>query len=274
MSNFKRAGAVMAAAVMLAILVSCFSLPGLGSFNPLGDLQGKASARASGELSSAIGLSGMTRQMMFNMLYAQIFFVGGFGADLYELAESQGTVWRIQSFDEDGRSEIVEAERALLKKMPNGDGWWYLGWKSDGELWEFEALMDRNLMAKKIRYYNDDVKRVEESVFEKASGAQQEADSTPPAEAPSSGMDLKELGSYSRGKETVKLGSGSYNAELYEWSFRDEEENTSYSYKWWVDPKAPGGLVKFEWTKSGSKERFLGELVSVKTTYKTKFNSY
>lgn len=266
-----------AAAIVLAIaatLSSCFSLPGIGGFNPLADLQSQVSARASAEVSSAVGLTGMTRKMMFNVVYSQIFFIGGFGADFYDLAETQGTIWRIESRDEDGKVSAVEAERAFLKALPNGDRWWYLAWRAEGETWEFEALMDKNLMARKIRYFNADVKRVEEAKFDDPATAKPNSETAPPEETPASGLDAKDLPKYVKGKETVKVGGGTYQTDRIEWSFVDEEEKVTYRYVWWVDPKAPGGLVKYEWTKSGSKESIKGELVSNKKGYTTKFSSY
>ena len=147
--------AMLVAIVTLTMLASCFSLPSFGNFNPLA----KVEARANAEVASAVGVTGMTRKMMFNVLYAQIFYMGGFGAGYYQLAETQGTVWRLTSVDSDGKASSVDAERALLKKLPNGDSWWLLAWRADGETWEFEVLMDKDNLAKKIRYYNEDVKQ-------------------------------------------------------------------------------------------------------------------
>ncbi len=265
---------LFALAAMIALLcVSCFSIPGLGDFNPLA----KVEARANAEVASAVGLTGMTRKMMFNVLYTQIFYMGGFGAGYYPLAETQGTIWRLTSVDADGKSSSVEAERALLKKLPNGDSWWLLSWKSESDAWEFEVLMDKDLLAKKIRYFNADVKRVEESTFDYSSQAAKsdpKSETAPPEAAAASGLDLKELPKYVKAKETVKTGAGSYPCERIEWSFYDEEEKAKYTYTWWVDAKTAGGLVKYEWTKSGAKDAVKGELVSLKSGYSTKFKSF
>lgn len=275
-SKFSRfAWPVVAAASLL--LSSCFSLPSLGDFgslNPLAGLQAKVEARASAEVSSAVGLTGMTRKMMFNVIYSQVFFVGGFGATYYDLEETQGTIWRMESRDEDGTVSAVEAERARLRTLPNGDSWWYLAWRADGETWEFEALMDKNQMAKSIRYFNADVKRVEQANFDAPAAGGSDAETAPPEEAASSQLDPKDLPSYVKGKESVKVGAGTFQTERLEWSFVDEEEKATYTYTWWVDPKAPGGLVKFEWKSSASKESLRGELVSLKKGYATKFSSF
>lgn len=259
---------------LATLLTSCFSLPGIGGFNPLAGLQDQASNRVSAEVSSASGLTGLSRKMMFNVMYSQVFFIGGFGANYYDLAETQGTIWMIESFDEDGRKSTVEAERAFLKALPTGERWWYLSWRSEGETWEFEALMDKNLMARKIRYYNADVKRVEEAKFDDPATAKPDSETAPPEEAPASGLSRKDLPKYVDGKETIKVGAGTFKTERIEWNFIDEEEKVAYHYIWWVDPTAPGGLVSFQWTKDGSKESIQGELVSLKKGYATKFSSY
>jgi len=274
MNNRRRVTIGIVTLMVLLLLSSCFSLPGIGGFNPLGDLQSSLSDRASAEVASASGLTGMTRKMMFNVLYSQIFFIGGFGADYYNLEETQGTVWRILSTDDDGSFSSVEAERAFLKALPTGEQWWFLAWRADGEVWEFEALMDKDQMARKIRYFNADVKRVEESKFDDPAKAKAGSETAPPPAASTSGLDPKDLPRYVKGKETVKVGGGTYQTDRIEWTFYDEEEKTTYKYTWWVDPKAPGGLVKYEWTRSGSKESVKGELVSLKKGYKTKFASY
>lgn len=268
-------------AILITVLVafslsSCFSLPGVGGFNPLADLQAQVSARASAEISSAAGITGMQRSMMFSVLYSQIFFIGGFGADYYDLAETQGTVWRMETRDEDGTVSVVEAERAFLKALPSGQRWWYLAWRADGESWEFEALMDSELNARKIRYFNADVKRVEETVFDdpQTTKGAEESETTAPEASPVTGLNPEDLPEYSKGKEKIKVGAGAFVADRLEWSFLDEEENVTYRYTWWVDPKAPGGIVKFEWTRSDSKEFVKGELVSMRMGYKTKFSSY
>ncbi|MCL2833166.1 MAG: hypothetical protein FWD78_08355 [Treponema sp.] len=269
---------LFAAAPLLACVLflnSCFSVPslGVGGFNPLSGLQQQASNRVSAEIASASGLTGMTNKVMFNVVYSQVFYMGGFGANIYQLEESQGTVWQIISTDENNNSSKVETERAFLKQMPNGDQWWYLAWRQDGETYEYEALMSNSLQAKKIRYYNADVQRVEEAVFKETASASGNEDTDPPPEAASSDLSKEDLSIYSKGTETVKTNSGTYTAERLEWSNTDSE-NVTTTYTWWVDQKAPGGLVKYQWTKSGSKESIGGELYAVKKGYTTKFGSF
>ena len=271
----QRKGYLAAIGIMACVLLisSCFSMPSIGgggSMNPLSGLQQQASNRVSAEVASATGLTGMTNQLMFNVIYSQVFYMGGFGASLYELEENQGTVWQIQSRDEDNKVSKAETERAYLKKMPGGDQWWYLAWRADGETYEYEALMTSDMRAKKIRYYNADVKRIEEAVFKDVASGSGEA---PPPEPAASDLDREDLKMYSKGIETVKTHSGTYSAERLEWSYVDDD-NVTTTYTWWVDQKAPGGLVKYEWTKSGSKESINGELYAVKKGYKTKFNSF
>ena len=270
----RKLGSVCALLAVIALLSSCFSVPSIGGFSPLGQARDAASNRASAEVSSASGMTGMQRKMMFNMLYSQIFFMGGFGADFYALEETQGAVWRVKSIDKDGKASVVEAERALLKILPTKEAWWLLTWTADGETWKFEALMGPDLAARKIRYYNADVKRVEESVFDKPGKSASNSETAPPEAAPAGSLDPKDLPKYTKGRESVKVGAGTFQTERIVWTFIDEEEKVTYTYTWWVDPKTPGGLVKYEWKKSGSKEAIQGELVSLKKGYTTKFASF
>ena len=267
----KKVTLVITAGITAFLLGSCFSLPGSGSGGALGGLTDSLNKRVNAEVASATGLTGMTRKMMFNMVYAQVFFTGGFGANFYELEETQGTTWRIQSRDENGNVSQVEAERALLKKLPNGDEWWYLSWRADADNIEFEALMRKDLQPRKIRYYNEDVKRVEEAVFKENAGS---AGEDPPPEPAASDMNLSDLSKLSVGKETIKINSGTYTADKLQWTVVNEDDKATYNYVWWVDPKTSGGLVKYEWTKSGSKESLNGELYSIKKGYTTKFSSF
>jgi hypothetical protein len=276
---------VCAAATLAAALASCAVFSGaLGSFDPLAGAKASAEKRANAEIASASGLTGMTRKMMFNVIYAQVFFIGGFNPDIYYLAETQGCAWRLESKNKDDKeNSVVESERAFLKKNADGTSWWYLSWKTGEEEWAFEALMDSGMMAKKIRYYNADVKRIEEAVFEesaeqkaskgtKADKAAQE-EKAPPPESPSSDMTVKDLARYSKGKEKVTVGAGSYQADKLVWELKDEESGKNATYTWWVDAKAPGGLVKFAWSDSDGAS-LKGELSSMKKGYTTKFKSF
>jgi len=270
---------ILSAAIAIAAPIpSCAMLSGgLRSVDPLAGVKQSAEKRANAEIASGIGLTGMTRKMMFNVIYAQVFFIGGFNPDIYDLAETEGAVWRLESKNkEDEKASIVDSERALLKKNADGTSWWYLSWKTEKEEWAFEALMDAEMMAKKIRYYNADVKRVEEAVFEepaKEKAAKRgEEDKAPPPEAPSSDMSAKDLPKYSKGREKVTVGAGTYQAEKIVWEWKDEESKEKVSYTWWIDSKVPGGLVKFLWADSD--DSLKGELVSVKKGYSTKYKSF
>ena len=257
--------------VFVLLLGSCGSLPGVGG-GLFGGIQQSISDRASAEIASATGLTGMTNKMMFNMMYSQVLFIGGFGAGFYELEETQGAIWTITSTDEDGTVSKVDAERALLKKLPNGDEWWYLSWRTGTDSMEYEALLNKDYQAKKIRYYNPDVKRVEEAVFKETAAST--SDEAPPPEPGASSLDMNDLSNLSKGNETITIGSGTYNTERLEWTYTDTDENATYNYTWWVDTKTAGGLVKYNWVKSGSKESLSGELASLKKGYTTKFSSF
>ncbi len=265
---------VIALALGLALLASSCALinSALGGIDPLAGVKASVEKRANAEVASGIGLTGMTRKLMFNIIYSQVFFVGGFNPSLYDLGVGEGAVWRMESMNKDDKKpSVVSSERALLKKNADGSSWWYLSWKTEDEEWAFEALMDNDMMAKKIRYFNADVGRVEEASFDQKV-KDKNAESAPPEEAPASDIDIKDLAGIAKGKENVKVGAGSYNADKLVWEWIDEESKDKFSYTWWVDAKAPGGLVKF--SALGKDSSLKGELASVKKGYGTKFSSF
>ncbi|MBN2508956.1 MAG: hypothetical protein JXB03_01725 [Spirochaetales bacterium] len=267
---------------LLVILGGCASLSGIadsaGGFNPLGAVQAKAEKRVNAEIASGVGLTGLERKMMFNMMYSQVYFVGGFAPAHYDLEEGQGMVWSLVSKGDEGEEGQMETERALLKTLDDGSSWWYLSWSSDDAedpaQWEFEALMDADMQAVKLRYYNADVGRIEETEFAPSAEAESEEDGTmeEPEEVPSSDLETDDLSSLSRGREKVKVGAGTFNAEKLVWEITDEETGEKVVYIWWVDSSVPGGLVRYEYSAEGSS--ITGELSSLKKGYTTKFSSY
>ena len=273
---------IMCCVAAALILSGCMSfsdlVPSAGGLNPLGAAQAKAEKRANAEIASGIGLTAMNRKMMFNMMYSQVYFIGGFGPGLYDMEEGQGAVWSMTSKDNDGTGDRIETERALLKNLADGSSWWYLGWRTaggdDAEEWEFEALMDADMQALKIRYYNADVGRIQEAVFtpDGSAAAEDEETMEEPEEVPSSELETEDLSSLSRGREKIKVGAGTYTAEKIVWEFWDEESGESVTYTWWVEPSVPGGLVKYVF--KGTESSVEGELESLKKGYKTKFGSY
>jgi hypothetical protein len=269
----------MAIAALIAGLASCSVLSNVlpSGMNPLASAQEKAEKRANAEVASGIGLTGMTRKMMFNMIYAQVYFVGGFAPGIYLPKDGEGAAWKVTSKPDGEKPSVIETERALLKKNADGSSWWYLSWKSsDGEEtqeWAFEALMDKDMQAVKIRYFNEDVGRIEESAFDKPSAKSKPNDEkAPPEKAPASQLDKDELGRMSKGKETVKTAAGTFKADKLVWEYADEENGKKAVYTWWVDPAVPGGLVKYDYR--ADKDSITGELVSLKKGYATKFKSF
>jgi len=261
-----------------SLLSSCALLSGGGSLgamsNPLAQVQQKAEDRVSAEIASAAGITAMERKMMFSVMYSQVFYIGGFGADYYDLEETQGSTWRIESGSNEGVPSFITAERALLKELPDGDRWWYLSWADEEEKWEFEALMTKDQETRKIRYYNPDVKRVEEAVFDLEKEPDDEDETAPPEEVPSSEYSLEDLKQNSVGTEKITVSGTTYTCEKIEWDYYDEEEGERYLYHWWIDPEAPGGLVRYNWSQPSSGDYFKGELVSLKKGYTTRFDSF
>lgn len=258
--------ALALAALALAGLSSCTFLSDVMSTGGLSSLTDRATA----EIASATGITGMTQKAMFAVIYSQGFYMGGFNPELYPLAETQGTTWKTVTTS--GRdTSTITSERALLKKNADGTSWWYLTWKpSDSEDdFSYEALMDADMMAKKIRYFNKGTSRVEETTFDVA--AKEGAENAQPEEGASADVDKDDLGEYHVGKETVTVGAGTFDTDKYSYVVTGDDGKKA-TYTWWVSATAPGGLVKYSTVTSDS--TLTGELVGSKKGYKTRFSSF
>ncbi|MEM5948250.1 hypothetical protein WKV44_06815 [Spirochaetia bacterium 38H-sp] len=206
---------------------------------------------------------------VFAVFYPQILFIGGYYTSDEKFEDSQGQVWNIKSVDEDGNVDNIVVERARLKKLDDGGVWWYFSYSMDEETYDFEILLDSGMYIRKIRYYDLYSDSIEELSYD-------DVPSTDPADyllsyGYSSDEEFYKAVSASVTRESLELKSGRWDCRRIKWSYVDYDG--AYNFSWWVD-KDSDWLVKFSWSNTDTGDLYEGELVSIKTGYTTKFDSY
>ena len=259
--------------VLVITLGGCFSFESLMYDATLG----KAEARVNQKVADAVGLGALEDSMIATIMYAQVFYAGGYGYGYEDFREGEGVSWNITSAGS-GSTDTVEVERALLKRNADGTVWWFLRYKAEGEE-EFlaESLVDADFNMVKFRYYDSETDSIREWIPEK------DADST---EAESVEDTSEDVGFYEgdfrnfiTGTESVTVPAGKYSAEhvLIEDKYEPQaegEKGYEVRYEWWLADKVPGDIVKYKWQNLTEKTSVTGEMVSHKTGYKTRLESF
>ena len=236
------------------------------------------SAAVEKELSSVF--AGYTDVMMYQLVYTQTFFLGGYGFSHQAFEEGQGATWRVESTD--GEDEIsYTAERALLKKQDDGSSWWYLKFDADeSRPIEYEVLLTADLQPREM-YIRDPESR--DIRFHQFSYTESER-----AEVKESEESLEGIGyqthhffvesweDYRTESETITVGAGTFAAESLLFSSRDyegyEDEDINHvEYRWWVTQNVPGELVKFEYRDLETEHVLRGELIELRENYRPRF---
>jgi hypothetical protein len=203
---------------------------------------------------------------MFGMIFAQAFYLGGFYAGFGTYREGQGTVWEI-SYKENGKPETFTAERALLKVNADNSLWWYIKYEVDEEVFAYEVLVTPEFEARKIRF-KDEEGAIREYAFDAGEAGGGTA-------ATARVFDLEsdsEYQKYLQGKRPVNTSAGKFNTDYLRVTYMNQ--GVDAVYEWWVSDEVPGKLVRFKWEDKDNKTTLSGELVSIKTGYTTRFNSF
>jgi len=221
--------------------------------------------------------------MLFNFAYMQVFFVGGFGSGISDYEETQGTVWKVETNDSEENSGF-NAERALLKSLPDGNSWWYLRYESEGDNLEYEVLLDKDYQPLEMYYRTSEDPAIRHHVFEQdqtASSSEESEDLTPEEQQQleSAGANTyvytgDEYSQYKKDRVTVSVGAGTYQADYLVYTYSDEETGETVEYHWWTTKEVPGDLVKYDWINSDNGSEVTGELVSVKKGYNSRLGAF
>lgn len=236
------------------------------------------SAAVEKELSNVF--AGYTDVMMYQLVYTQTFFLGGYGFSHQAFEEGQGATWRVESTDR--KDEIsYTAERALLKKLEDGSSWWYLKFDAeDARPIEYDVLLTTDLEPKQM-YIRDPESR--DIRFHEFSYTESERMEIEESEESLEGTGyqthyffVESWENYRTESETITIGAGTFATELLLFSSSDyegyEDEDINHvEYRWWVSQNVPGELVKFEYRDVESDHVLRGELIELRDNYRPRF---
>lgn len=259
---------VVALVISAVIAVSgCVGVDGM-----VGDLAGRAVGSAV-ERRIAGMYAGYTDQMLFQLAYTQVFFLGGYGFGTDDFAEGEGATWHIESRDGSERSSVT-AERGLLQRLDNGDSWWYLVYTPEGEeALEYEVLVDRDLQAREMYLRDPETGDIRHHVFEyDESGESEMAAGEEALEDEGYATEtvyVRNWDEYRQERVTVRVGAGTFEADLLLYEVSDEETGDVWEYRWWVTEEVPGDLVQYEYRDVTDGGTLRGELVEIRRNYRS-----
>ncbi len=167
------------------------------------------------------------------VIFSYTFTAGGFWLETKEYKEGEWTKFRITRDD----GEVIDVEKALLKKLDNGNEWWRVSWKSNDGEWIYEALLNPEngkILRMKAKDADGNVGEVpvsEDSVFK---GAQK--------------LTKESLEGATVGEEKVKTPAGTFKAKHVEYMSMG-----SGKVEWWMTDKVPGGIIKYKITDENKK---------------------
>lgn len=213
-------------------------------------------------------MAAMQQLVAFNFVYLQVIFIGGFDPGFDDFSEGEGITWKISSGTTD--EDTFTAERALLKRNPDGTSWWFLGYGDKEQSLDYEILMDTDYAPLQLRWKDPDSGNIAEHTF-----TRDEEQSVSSADQ-STVYSEDTADEISRGTERVTVEAGTYSAEHLVYEFTDPNTSDTLEYHWWVASEVPGDLVKYRYvsTSGGDQDTLNGELVDVHRGYTTRFGSY
>lgn len=236
------------------------------------------SAAVEKELSNVF--AGYTDVMMYQLVYTQTFFLGGYGFSHQAFEEGQGATWRVESTDREDEISYT-AERALLKKQDDGSSWWYLKFDADeAEPIEYEVLLTSDLQPREMYIRDPDTRDIR---FHQFSYTEAERSEVEESEESLEGIGyqthhffVESWDDYRTESETITIGAGTFATELLLFSSRDyegyEDEDINHvEYRWWVSQNVPGELAKFEYRDLETDHVLRGELIELRDNYRPRF---
>lgn len=253
LAGSRRTGWVAASVSVLFALGSCASLDQVFSA-VTGEVPGEAFAA----------------EMQMRVVFPLAFY--GYGGDpAHGYGESIGTVWEQTDSESD---DVVQYERALLRRNADGTMWWYVASGAHGELSEFEVLVNERFEAIEMVWPDPDTGEIRRHTLREPVRAR--------------GEDVEESDAYvvpwhpdevedevdddyrvHREQVNVTVAAGTFPAEYVRIEERDDPRNV---YEVWSSDDVPGRLIRH--TITDGDDVWSGELIEVRSGYRTRFGAY
>jgi len=220
-------------------------------------------------------LEGYTSAMLYQVAYTQAFMVGGYGVDIDDFNEGEGSTWYVEAGDDEEMHNYT-VERALLSVDEDGASWWYFRYQPDGdEPIEYEMRMTATHDPMEMYVKDPETGEVEYRQFaqhERSDADMEESEEDIEDEGfRTARYDLEAWEDHIDGEETLTIGDYTFNATILLYEGSEEEGDEGVSVRWWVSEDVPGELLKYTMVDENEGGRANGEMIDLRTDYTAKF---
>ncbi|MEX0662878.1 MAG: hypothetical protein WEA58_15005 [Balneolaceae bacterium] len=240
------------------------------------------SSAISGAVSAEVerGVSGMlagySDAMLYQLAYSQAFMVGGYGVELEDFAEGEGSTWRVESGDEE-ESHSYTVERALLKKNEDGSSWWYFRYQpeEDEQSIEYEMKMTSELDPMEMYVRDPETGNVEHRVFshqEEDEELREGEEEIEEAGYRTETYKLENWEDYREGEESITVGNYTFDSTVLLYEGTEEEGDEDVTIRWWLAEDVPGDLLKYVMTSESEGGSVVGEMTDLRRDYTPRFS--
>ncbi len=234
----------------------------LGSCASLDSVVSAVTGEAPGEAFAA--------EMQMQIIFPLVFY--GYGGDPeHGYEESIGTVWE-QTDRESG--DVLRYERALLRRNDDGTMWWYVASGAHGELNEFEVLVNERFEAIEMVWPDPDTGDIQRHTLRRpVQATEEEVDEAEAYTVPFHPEEVDDEADddfrVQQEQVNVTVGAGTFPAEYLRIEDREDPRNV---YEVWSSDDVPGRLIRHSITEGD--DEWSGELVDVRSGYRTRFEAY
>ncbi len=259
---------------IVSLLTACGSVMQGASDGISSAISGAVSAEVERSVSGM--LAGYTDAMLYQLAYTQAFMVGGYGVEMEDFVEGEGSTWRIESGDENEMHSFT-VERALLKKNEDGTSWWYFRYQpeADDQSIEYEMKLTTALNPMEMYVRDPETGNVEHRVFsyrEQEEELDEGEDEIEEAGYRTERYDIENWEDYRVGEESITVGNYTFNAAVLHYEGTEEEGDEDVSVRWWLAEDAPGELLKYEMTSKTEGGKVMGEMTDLRRDYTPRFS--
>lgn len=255
-----------------ALLTGCGSVLQGASTGISSAISGAVSSEV--ERSASGMLAGYTDAMLYQLAYTQAFMVGGYGVEMEDFVEGEGSTWRIESGDEN-ETHNYTVERALLKKNEDGSSWWYFRYQpeEDDQSIEYEMKLTAALNPMELYVRDPETGNVEHRVFSEQNVDLNEGEKEIEDEGfRTERYDIENREDYREAQELITVGNYTFNSTVLLYEGSEEEEDEDVTVRWWLAEDAPGELLKYEMMSESEGGKVMGEMIDLRRDYTPRFS--